>query len=177
MSLMVEGVVDGGMDVEKTLRGSRRLESLHLALSSPHDLMGVFSAIVLSEAPIMRAGEAPESMRFPVNSLLTGNFGASETGSLRDSLLQRRVRCEPDFRGYPIELRRSGVHRAPPPRRKRRFGAVSVALPTPKVAIILQRQGIRARQSLCRRHAAARDGGHRQLGSHAATPACVEAWR
>jgi len=60
---MVEGVVNGGMDVEKTLRGSRRLEPLHLALSSPHDLMGVFSAIVLSEAPIMRAGEAqlPES--------------------------------------------------------------------------------------------------------------------
>src|SRR5207248_9578910 len=58
MSLMVEGVVDGGMDVEKTLRGSRRLEPLHLALSSPHDLMRVFSAIVFSEAPIMRAGEA-----------------------------------------------------------------------------------------------------------------------
>jgi len=28
MSLMVEGVVDAGMDVEKTLRGSRRLEPL-----------------------------------------------------------------------------------------------------------------------------------------------------
>src|SRR5215469_16965521 len=55
---MVEGIVDGGMDVEKTLRGSRRLESLHLALSSPHDLMGVFSTIVFSEALIMRAGQA-----------------------------------------------------------------------------------------------------------------------
>src|SRR5690349_3850775 len=63
MSLMVEGVVDGGMDVEKTLRGSRRLEPLHLALSSPHDLMGVFAAIVFFEASIVRAGEAqlPES--------------------------------------------------------------------------------------------------------------------
>ena len=60
---MVEGIVDGGMDVEKTLRGSRRLEPLHLALSSPHDLMGVFSTIVFSEALIMRAGQAqlPES--------------------------------------------------------------------------------------------------------------------
>jgi hypothetical protein len=46
MSLMVEGIVDGGLDVEKTLRRSRRLELLHLALSSPHDLMGVFGAIV-----------------------------------------------------------------------------------------------------------------------------------
>jgi hypothetical protein len=63
MSLMVEGVVDGGMDVEKTLRGSRRLEPLHLALSSPHDLMGVFSEIVFSEAPIVGACEVqlPES--------------------------------------------------------------------------------------------------------------------
>ena len=60
---MVEGVVDGGMDVEKSLRGSRRLEPLHFALSSKHDLMGVFCAIVFSEASIMRTGEAqlPES--------------------------------------------------------------------------------------------------------------------
>jgi hypothetical protein len=35
MSLMVESIVDGGMDVEKTLCGSRRLEPLHLAFSSP----------------------------------------------------------------------------------------------------------------------------------------------
>jgi hypothetical protein len=43
---MVEGVVNGGMDIGKALRGSRRLEPLHLALSSPHDLIGVVSAIV-----------------------------------------------------------------------------------------------------------------------------------
>jgi hypothetical protein len=42
MSLMVEGVVDSGMDGEKTLGGSNRLEPLHFALSSPHDLMGAF---------------------------------------------------------------------------------------------------------------------------------------
>jgi hypothetical protein len=40
------------MDVENPLRGSRRLEPLHLAFSSPHDLMGVLSAIVFSEASI-----------------------------------------------------------------------------------------------------------------------------
>jgi hypothetical protein len=39
MSLMVESIVDGGMDVEKPLRGSRRLEPLHLVLSSSHHLM------------------------------------------------------------------------------------------------------------------------------------------
>jgi hypothetical protein len=79
MSLMVEGVVDGGMDVEKTLRGSSRLEPLHLALSSPHDLMGVFSVIVFSAAPIMRAGEAqlPESRAVGAQLVgVTSNFGA-----------------------------------------------------------------------------------------------------
>jgi hypothetical protein len=45
------------MDVEKTLRGSRRLEPLHIAFSSPHDLMGVLSAIVFSEASIWRRYE------------------------------------------------------------------------------------------------------------------------
>jgi hypothetical protein len=63
MSLMVEGVVDRGMDVEKTLRGSRRLEPLHLALASPRRLMRILRAIILSEASIVRASEAqlPES--------------------------------------------------------------------------------------------------------------------
>jgi hypothetical protein len=39
MSFIIEGVVDGGMDVEKTLRRSGRLKPPHLALSSPHHLM------------------------------------------------------------------------------------------------------------------------------------------
>ena len=70
---MVEGVVDGGMDVEKTLRRSRRLEPLHLALSSPHDLMGVFGAIVPSETPIVRAGEAQLPEGRPVGAQLVGD--------------------------------------------------------------------------------------------------------
>ena len=36
-------------------------------------------------------------MKFPVNSLLAGNFGAFRDGFARDSLLQRGVHCEPDF--------------------------------------------------------------------------------
>jgi len=73
MSLMVEGIVDGGMDAEKPLRGSRRLEPLHLALSSPHDLMGVLSAIVFSEASIVRAGEAQLPERRAVGAQLVGD--------------------------------------------------------------------------------------------------------
>jgi predicted phage terminase large subunit-like protein len=36
-------------------------------------------------------------MKFPVNSLLAGNFGAFRDGFARDSLLQRGVHCETDF--------------------------------------------------------------------------------
>src|SRR5439155_19312846 len=73
MSLTIEGVVDGGMDAEKTLGGSRRLEPLHFALSSSHDLMGVFSAIVLSEASVMRAGEAQLPEGRAVGAQLVGD--------------------------------------------------------------------------------------------------------
>jgi len=51
--------------------------------------------------PFLAAVEALlslESMKFPVFSLVTGNFRLSETGFARDCLLQRRVQCEPDFR-------------------------------------------------------------------------------
>jgi hypothetical protein len=45
MALQVEGVVDGGMQAEKSLRGAGRLEPLHLALSSSHSLMRVLGGL------------------------------------------------------------------------------------------------------------------------------------
>jgi len=45
MALQVEGVVDGGVQAEKSLRGSGRLEPLHLALSSSHSLMRVLGGL------------------------------------------------------------------------------------------------------------------------------------
>jgi hypothetical protein len=70
---MIESVVDGGMHVEKTLRGSRGLEPLHLVFSPPHDLMRVFSAIVFSEASVMGAGEAQLSESRAVGAQLVGD--------------------------------------------------------------------------------------------------------
>src|ERR1051325_7402646 len=46
MALQVEGVVDGGVQAEKSLRRAGRLEPLHLALSSSHSLMRVLGAVV-----------------------------------------------------------------------------------------------------------------------------------
>src|SRR5471032_938257 len=72
VALKIECVVDGGMDAEEALGRASRLEPLHLALPSPHGLMGVLRAIVLSEALLMRAGRAelPESR--PVGAELVG---------------------------------------------------------------------------------------------------------
>ena len=48
MTLNVEGIVDGGVDVEEPLGGSGRLESLHLSLTSSHGLMRILRSIICS---------------------------------------------------------------------------------------------------------------------------------
>ena len=57
MALKVEGVVDGGMHAEEALSRSGRFEALHLALSSPHRLMRILGAIILSEPLLMGTGQ------------------------------------------------------------------------------------------------------------------------
>src|ERR1700730_1380549 len=61
------------------------------------------------------ARRSPESMKFPVFSLLAGNFGFRD-GFARDCLLQQRVHCEPCRcgRGWPdgylgVSLQEPGV--------------------------------------------------------------------
>ena len=46
VALQVEGVVDGGMEAEKSLCGADRLEPLYLALLSSHNLMQGFGTNV-----------------------------------------------------------------------------------------------------------------------------------
>src|SRR6266446_4621172 len=58
VALEVEGIVDGGMHVEKALGGPSRLEPLHFALASLHCLMRIFSAIISSQALLMRAAQS-----------------------------------------------------------------------------------------------------------------------
>ena len=57
VALEVEGIVDGGMHVEKALGGPSRLEPLHFALASSHCLMRIFGAIISSQALLMRAAQ------------------------------------------------------------------------------------------------------------------------
>jgi hypothetical protein len=55
MALDVEGVVDGGMDREESLRRAGALEALHLALPPPRRLMRILDAIVFPSPTLMAA--------------------------------------------------------------------------------------------------------------------------
>ena len=58
ITLKIESVMDGGMHAKEAVGGSSRFEALHLALSSSHRLMRVFSPIVLPEPLFMRTGQS-----------------------------------------------------------------------------------------------------------------------
>jgi len=58
MALKIEGVMDGGVHIEKTLGGARQLEPLHFVLSSSHSLTRVFGSVVLPLPLLMRAGQS-----------------------------------------------------------------------------------------------------------------------
>ncbi len=73
MTLGVEGVVDGAVDREKTLRGSGRLEALHLSFSSSDRLMRVLGSIVLPEALFMLCRQPEFTERRGVGSQLVGD--------------------------------------------------------------------------------------------------------
>jgi hypothetical protein len=55
--LKIEGIVDGGMHTQEALRGTRRLETLHLALSPSHRLMRVLGSIVAPDPLFVRAAQ------------------------------------------------------------------------------------------------------------------------
>ena len=62
MALEVEGVMDGGVDAEKPLRGAGRFEALHFPLPPSHDLVRVLGTIVHPQPLLVTAGqmELPE---------------------------------------------------------------------------------------------------------------------
>ena len=57
MTLDVEGVVDGGVDRQEPLGGSRRLELLLFSFALSNRLVRVFSAIVCPQSLIMDRGK------------------------------------------------------------------------------------------------------------------------
>jgi hypothetical protein len=72
VALKVEVVVDGSVHIEKTLRGARRLEPLHPALSSSHRLMRVLSTVVCPQPLLMAAGQTKVPERGAVGSQFVG---------------------------------------------------------------------------------------------------------
>ncbi len=102
MALQVEGVVNRGVHAQKILGRSSRLEPLHFALASSHCLMRILRPIVLSEAPLMRTGQAETAERFRgsrylaevkdretlISSPVRGAAAMLEANFVADSLLE-----------------------------------------------------------------------------------------
>jgi len=70
MALKIEGVVDGGMHTQEALRGARRLESLHLALSPSHRLMRVLGSIAGTPTPSRLRKKSVGGASTPIRRLL-----------------------------------------------------------------------------------------------------------
>ena len=73
MALQVEGVVDRGVEAEKSLRGTGRLEPLHLALLLLHGLMRVFGTIVHPQPLLVPTTQAKSLESHGIGGQLVGN--------------------------------------------------------------------------------------------------------
>ena len=73
MALEVEGVVDGGVDAKKPLRGAGRFEALHFPLPPSRDLVRVLGAIVHPQPLLMTAGQAKGLERGGIGAQLVGD--------------------------------------------------------------------------------------------------------
>jgi hypothetical protein len=93
VALKVERVMDGSVHIEKALGRPGRLEPLHLALSSAHGLMGVFGAVALSNALLMRAGQAKVPEGRCVGAQLVG-----DQQFRRETVLPEQLAHQPERR-------------------------------------------------------------------------------
>ena len=95
MALMVERIVDGGVHAEEAVGRCCRLEPLHLALSPPHDLVGVLGPIIFAKPLVVTTGQTEVSERGAAGPQLsvTTSLGATPCflSSLRMSLSAARL--------------------------------------------------------------------------------------
>jgi len=106
MALKVEGVMDGGVHAKKPLGRSSRLEPLHFVLSSSHQLVRIFGAIVLPQSLLMRAGQS--------QTLERSRDRASPFGWHADAGCGARAGRGPVARSTRERARSIDEHEAPP---------------------------------------------------------------
>ena len=93
MALKIEGIVDGGMHTQEALRGARRLESLHLALSPSHRLMRVLGSIVAPDPLFVRAAQPQLPGRRRGGAQLVGDQQLRRKSLLLEKLAHQPQRC------------------------------------------------------------------------------------
>ena len=86
MALEVEGVVGGGVHRDEALGGSRRLEPLHLALSSAERLVGDLGPVVLVNPLFMVGAQADLLEGSPVRAQLVGRHPGRSEAVLSEQL-------------------------------------------------------------------------------------------
>ena len=105
MTLDVEGVVDGGMGGQKSLRLTGRPKALHPSLSLPNRQMRVLSAIVASPSRDVSAIHAEIAQRSTVRWQFIGDEGIRNEALFLQQFayqFQRRLLVSP---GHPRRLR------------------------------------------------------------------------
>ena len=75
MALDIEHIVDGGVDREKALCRSRRLEALHTSLALSQWLMGILCPVILPATGVVTPRNAKFAQRRTVGSELVGDDG------------------------------------------------------------------------------------------------------
>jgi GAF domain-containing protein len=93
MALKIEGVVNDGVHVEKTLGGASRLEPLHFALSSSHRLMRVFGSIVRPQPLLIRTVQSQTPERGGVRAQFIGDQQFRHEALLLEQLAHQPQRC------------------------------------------------------------------------------------
>ena len=73
MALDVEHIVDGGVDREKALCRSRRLEALHTSFALSHWLMGILCPVILPATGVVTPRNTKFAQRRTVGSELVGD--------------------------------------------------------------------------------------------------------
>ena len=86
MALDVEGVIGGGMHGDEALGGSRRLEPLHLTLSSAERLVGELGPVVLVNPLFMVGAQADLLERSTVRAQLVSRHPCGREAVLPEQL-------------------------------------------------------------------------------------------
>ncbi len=115
MTLDVEGVVDGGVGKEKSLRGSSRFKTLHSSFALSNRQVRIFRPVVLPAAKIMVLGKSQLLQGSAVRWQFVGDEGIRNKALLFQQFAHQLQRCFLVSTGLDQDIQHFtlAVHRPP----------------------------------------------------------------